>query len=82
MPATNFYDLKATNYDPRRAEAFCYGVIAHQTNMRKPENDCTGGVADGIPGNDFLVNKGGWREVIDKWRPDSLLGTDRSQRHR
>ena len=82
MPATNFYDLKATNYDPRRAEAFRYGVIAHQTNMRKPENDCTGGVADGIPGNDFLVTKGGWREIsttgdlVSRWVPTAANGID------
>ena len=82
VPATNFYDLKAANFDPRRAEAFRYGVIAHQTNMRRPENDCTGGVADGIPGNDFLVTKGGWREVsttgdlIPCWEPTAANGID------
>ena len=50
--------------------------------MRKAENDCTGGVAGGIPGNDFMVTKGGWREVsitgdlIPCWAPTAANDID------
>jgi uncharacterized repeat protein (TIGR01451 family) len=62
-PATSFYDLKATNFDTRRAAAFRYALFVHQTNARAKSNDCTGGWAEGIPGNDFMVALGGNRDT-------------------
>lgn len=62
-PATKFYDLKAANFDSRRAAAFRYALFVHQTNARAAVNDCTGGWAEAIPGNDFLVSLGGNRDT-------------------
>ncbi len=56
---TNFYTLKAANFDTRRSAVFRYAIFGHQTNMRQASNDCTSGVSESIPGNDFLVTLGG-----------------------
>jgi len=58
-PGTNFYTLKAANFNANRALVFRYGLFVHQTNARRAANDCTSGWAEGIPGNDFLVSLGG-----------------------
>ncbi len=56
---THFYTLKAANFDARRSAIFRYAISGHQTNMRQAANDCTSGVSEGIPGNDFMVTLGG-----------------------
>jgi uncharacterized repeat protein (TIGR01451 family) len=56
---TNFHTLKATNFNAARALAFRYAIFGHQTNFRRAVNDCTGGWAEGTPGNDFMVTLGG-----------------------
>jgi hypothetical protein len=63
-PASNFYSLKNANFDrARRADVFRYTIFGHQTNQRAANNDCTSGVAEDIPGNDFLVTLGGLRDL-------------------
>lgn len=62
-PATSFYDIKQANFDSRRAAAFRYALFVHQVNARAKANDCTGGWAEGVPGNDFLVSLGGVRDT-------------------
>jgi hypothetical protein len=57
-PATDFNDLKDANFDDRRLRIYRYTIFGHQTNFRKPANDCTSGWAPG--GEDhFLVTLGG-----------------------
>src|SRR5262245_32990954 len=47
-PATNFYTLKTANFNAARAVAFRYAIFGHQTNLRRANNDCTSGWAEGI----------------------------------
>jgi uncharacterized repeat protein (TIGR01451 family) len=61
-PATNFYDLKRANFAPVRAAIFRYAIFAHQTNARRPINDCTSGSAE-LHGNDFFVTLGGVADI-------------------
>jgi uncharacterized repeat protein (TIGR01451 family) len=58
-PATNFFTLKAANFNSQRDLIFRYGLFVHQTNARQAANDCTSGWAKGIPGVNFLVSLGG-----------------------
>jgi uncharacterized repeat protein (TIGR01451 family) len=55
--ATNFFTLKALN--PNRDNIFRYALFVHQTNARRAANDCTSGLAKGIPGVNFLISLGG-----------------------
>lgn len=61
--ATNFYDLKAANFDNNRRFAYRYAILGHQTNARRALNDCTSGWAEDFTANDFLVTLGGWRDL-------------------
>ena len=58
-PATDYYDLKAANFQEARMFVYRYGLFGHQTNARRSANDCTSGWAEGIPGDDFFVTFGG-----------------------
>jgi uncharacterized repeat protein (TIGR01451 family) len=58
-PGTNFFTLKAANFNRQRDYIFRYAIFVHQTNARKAANDCTSGWAKGIPGVNFLVSLGG-----------------------
>jgi len=58
-PATNFYDLKSSDFNSVRDFVFRYAIFVHQTNARAASNDCTSGWAEGIPANDFIVSLGG-----------------------
>ena len=60
-PATNFFTLKAANFNTLRDLIFRYAIFVHQTNARRAANDCTSGWAKGIPGVNFLVSLGGTR---------------------
>ncbi len=60
---TDFYAIKAAHFDPRRAQIFRYALFGHQTAARRLHYDCTSGVAEGIPGNDFYVTLGGRRDL-------------------
>jgi uncharacterized repeat protein (TIGR01451 family) len=62
-PATSFFAIKGQSFDARRAAAFRYALFGHQTNARAAANDCTGGWAEGIPANDFMVTLGGGRDT-------------------
>jgi len=57
--ATKFADLKSQFFNSQRASIFRYAIFGHQTNARRATNDCTSGIADSIPGHDFLVTLGG-----------------------
>jgi hypothetical protein len=57
--ATSFYDLKTANFDLARRGVFRYALFGHQTNARRPANDCTSGWAEGFGGDDFMVTLGG-----------------------
>ena len=72
-PATNFFTLKTGNFNPQRARIFRYALFVHQTNARRPANDCTGGWAEGIVANDFIVSLGG---TNDCFPADPCWGTD------
>lgn len=68
--AANFFSMKSAAFDgANRAFVYRYAIFGHQTTMRKAEFDCTSGVADGLPGNDFLVTLGGTRSAggADCW---------------
>lgn len=67
---TNFFTLKSANFDSRRNVAFRYGIFGHQTNSRRPLNDCTSGRAEAIPGNDFMVTLGGGSDIDGDGTPD------------
>ena len=56
-PGTNFFTLK--NMNTNRDNIFRYGIFVHQTNARQAVNDCTSGVAKGIPGVNFMISLGG-----------------------
>ena len=63
-PATNFYTLKAANFNANRNSAFRYTLFVHQANARAAVNDCTSGWSEGGtsgPGNDSIVSLGGLR---------------------
>jgi hypothetical protein len=63
-PGTDLHTLKQANFDAaRRAPVFRYVIFGHQTNQRQAQNDCTSGVAEDIPGNDFMVTLGGFRDL-------------------
>ncbi len=62
-PGSNFYTLKQANFNANRDLIFRYSIFGHQTNARQATNDCTSGLAEGIPGNDFFVTLGGRRDV-------------------
>jgi uncharacterized repeat protein (TIGR01451 family) len=55
--ATNFFVIKSMNTN--RDNIFRYALFVHQTNSRRPANDCTSGLAKGIPGVNFFVSLGG-----------------------
>lgn len=70
-PGTSYYDLKDANFDSRRMFVYRYGLFGHQTNARRATNDCTTGVAEGIPSNDFFVTLGGTNTNGDPcWQAD------------
>jgi uncharacterized repeat protein (TIGR01451 family) len=56
-PGTSFFSVKSMN--TARDSLFRYVIFAHQTNQRRATNDCTSGVAKGIPGVNFMVTLGG-----------------------
>jgi uncharacterized repeat protein (TIGR01451 family) len=56
-PGTSFFSVKSMN--AARDSLFRYVIFAHQTNQRRATNDCTSGVAKGIPGVNFMVTLGG-----------------------
>lgn len=72
-PGTSFYTLKAANFNQQRARIFRYALFVHQTNARRPANDCTTGWAEGIVANDFIVALGG---TNDCFPADPCWGTD------
>jgi uncharacterized repeat protein (TIGR01451 family) len=80
-PATNFFAIKALN--PNRDAIFRYVIFAHQTNQRAAANDCTSGVAKGIPGVNFIVSLGGVNSKGNPcWGTDALgqsVGTQAQQ---
>ena len=56
-PGVSFFTIKSMNTN--RDNLFRYGLFVHQTNARAVVNDCTSGVAKGIPGANFMVSLGG-----------------------
>jgi hypothetical protein len=63
-PGANFFTLKGApgnNFNSNRDAIFRYVIFDHQTNQRLAVNDCTSGVAKGIPGVNFMVSLGGVR---------------------
>ncbi len=82
-PATSFYDLKIANFDNDRRFAYRYAIFAHQTNARRPVNDCTSGWAEGFTANDFMITLGGLRDLnndgtgdIPCWKSSAANGID------
>jgi uncharacterized repeat protein (TIGR01451 family) len=70
-PATSLYDLKAANFAAGREFVYRYTIFGHQTNARRPANDCTSGWAEGIPGGDFMVTLGGGTGGTSCWGNDA-----------
>lgn len=71
-PATNFYSLKNANFDKaKRQDVFRYAIFGHQTNARAAKNDCTSGLAEDIPGNDFMITLGGFRDLDNNGTADT-----------
>jgi hypothetical protein len=68
---TNFYTLKAANFDNNRRFAYRYAILGHQTNARRAINDCTSGWAEDFTANDFLVTLGGWRDLDNDGNGDT-----------
>ncbi len=60
-PGVSFFAVK--NMATIRDSIFRYAIFAHQTNQRAAVNDCTSGVAKGIPGANFIVSLGGVRSI-------------------
>jgi hypothetical protein len=82
-PGTNFYTVKAANFNANRSQVFRYSIFGHQTNSRAAVNDCTSGVAEANRGNDFMVTLGGGRDLdgngsVDTtcWTPGAPNGID------
>lgn len=70
----DFADLRAAFFNNKRDLVYRYAIFGHQTNARKATNDCTSGVASGIPGNEFIVTLGGSPVGVDTfpcWTPDA-----------
>jgi len=69
--ATQFDDLKKTNFDPKREPIFRYNIWGHQTNVRAAINDCTSGDTAGTR-REFMVTLGGLRsDGTACWSTDS-----------
>jgi uncharacterized repeat protein (TIGR01451 family) len=70
-----FRDLRASFFDSdRRGAIFRYAIFGHQTNYRRPANDCTSGIAEGIHAANFLVTLGGVNRAGDPCDTTDLNG--------